>query len=440
MAVNPLIPLSIQTPDVGSAFSNALMNVQRYDAIKQAADTRQKTQAITDLLSKSGLMQPQTQQQQMLAEQTAPFSGESAQAAAEQPKIFSQDELIAQAKKIDPILAQKQIAAMGFDEPTKLAEASRFAAEVKSLPYEAQNKRIQERIQSLSKQGRNPSDTADLLNMTPAQRAQALQGIELLDLSTKDRLALQQKSGGKIGTYNPRDYTTESFTKFAATGDPSVLERYTEKTIDIGGVPHRLVPGTENQYEPITPVSEIAKTRSKIEKAITTARETAKKDVELKMSEFGQEKTVAQADAAYKSLSEGDLDKIYGFGESIYPDFLRSETGVTLQARRDQLVGLLKLAGRGQLKGQGTITDAEQATVAQAATILSNPNISPKAARAALDEAMGIIYRSAGKEFATTPSQTPSLPPTNKQGWQLMTDANGNKAYVGPNGEIEEVQ
>ncbi len=29
---------------------------------------------------------------------------------------------------------------------------------------------------------------------------------------------------------------------------------------------------------------------------------------------------------------------------------------------------------------------------------------------------------------------------TNAQGWQLMTDAAGNKAYVGPNGEIEEVQ
>ena len=36
--------------------------------------------------------------------------------------------------------------------------------------------------------------------------------------------------------------------------------------------------------------------------------------------------------------------------------------------------------------------------------------------------------------------QAQQLPSQNQQGWGLMTDANGNKAYVGPNGEIEEVQ
>jgi hypothetical protein len=40
--------------------------------------------------------------------------------------------------------------------------------------------------------------------------------------------------------------------------------------------------------------------------------------------------------------------------------------------------------------------------------------------------------------FEITPiASTP--PPTNAQGWKLMEDAGGNKAYVGPNGEIEEV-
>ncbi|WP_372809438.1 hypothetical protein [Litorivivens sp.] len=38
----------------------------------------------------------------------------------------------------------------------------------------------------------------------------------------------KQASGGGIGTYNPRDYTTESWTKFIQGGakDPSVLNRY----------------------------------------------------------------------------------------------------------------------------------------------------------------------------------------------------------------------
>lgn len=33
-----------------------------------------------------------------------------------------------------------------------------------------------------------------------------------------------------------------------------------------------------------------------------------------------------------------------------------------------------------------------------------------------------------------------ALPPVNNQGWKLMIDAQGNRAYVGPNGEIEEFQ
>ena len=32
------------------------------------------------------------------------------------------------------------------------------------------------------------------------------------------------------------------------------------------------------------------------------------------------------------------------------------------------------------------------------------------------------------------------LPAANAEGWSLMTDKNGNRAYVGPNGEIQEVQ
>lgn len=48
-------------------------------------------------------------------------------------------------------------------------------------------------------------------------------------------------------------------------------------------------------------------------------------------------------------------------------------------------------------------------------------------------------------EFPERPSSkqqqaAPNLPPQNDQGWQLMTDANGNKAYVGPNGEVQEVR
>ena len=49
--------------------------------------------------------------------------------------------------------------------------------------------------------------------------------------------------GPKIGTYNPRDYTVESFSEFQRTGDPGVLERYEKAQFkEIGGVMHKLDP------------------------------------------------------------------------------------------------------------------------------------------------------------------------------------------------------
>lgn len=269
---------------------------------------------------------------------------------------------------------------------------------------------IQNRINLVNEQGGDPSHTIASLEQLRNDPEGFMQSAEYLysGLASpqeweayKARHGLLGSGSGKIGTYNPRDYTVGSFSKFMRTGDPSVLERYTEKTIDVGGVPHRLVPGTTNEYEPIKTVKEVAGDRALIEKAVTTAREVAKADVEKKTKELGAGQSLDQALDVYKTLKSSDLGRIYGYGESMYPDYLRSEEGVTMQANRDRLIGMLQLAGRGQLKGQGQITEGEQAIVAKAATILSNPNISPDAAQKALDDAMVILYRNAGLEFTT---------------------------------------
>lgn len=116
---------------------------------------------------------------------------EAMPAPVEQP--LSQQELIQQARRIDPALAEQQLKLMGLDEPSRRAEASRFAAEVQSLPFDFQTRRIQERAERLRAEGRDPSDTLELLQMDPAQRMQALQGVQMLDLSTKERLAAQER-------------------------------------------------------------------------------------------------------------------------------------------------------------------------------------------------------------------------------------------------------
>ena len=59
-------------------------------------------------------------------------------------------------------------------------------------------------------------------------------------------LPQSRAEGDNIGTYNPRDYTTESWARFLQTKDPSVLERYEPlKYLDVGTgyVPASRVPG-----------------------------------------------------------------------------------------------------------------------------------------------------------------------------------------------------
>lgn len=140
-------------------------------------------------------------------------------------------------------------------------------------------------------------------------------------------------------------------------------------------------------------------TEPELQRKIQDAKTFAKLEAEKRMAQSGQSNKLEDADRIYKSLGNSDLDVIYGRGEQYYPEILRSQKGIDMIAQRDQLVGMLNLAARGELKGQGSITDQEAATVIKAATTLANPNISPDLAREALDAAMDIIYRNAGKQF-----------------------------------------
>lgn len=67
--------------------------------------------------------------------------------------------------------------------------------------------------------------------------------------------------------------------------------------------------------------------------------------------------------------------------------------------------------------------------------------ISQKAANRQL-AIKGFKNSAAGASFSadTRPSIPSSVPKVNPQGWALHVDANGNKAYVGPNGQIQEVK
>lgn len=56
------------------------------------------------------------------------------------------------------------------------------------------------------------------------------------------------------------------------------------------------------------------------------------------------------------------------------------------------------------------------------------------------EEDVKAIEREMGSTKAPKPAQKPTQPKKNSKGWVLHQDAKGNRAYVGPNGEIEEVK
>ena len=62
----------------------------------------------------------------------------------------------------------------------------------------------------------------------------------------------------------------------------------------------------------------------------TNAKEEAQRKAAELVKQQGQQNKLADADIAYKALKNGNLEKIYGYGESIFPDILRSSEGVLL--------------------------------------------------------------------------------------------------------------
>lgn len=83
-------------------------------------------------------------------------------------------------------------------------------------------------------------------------RNELLMGAAMMADADQLEALYSQPEGPKIGQYNPRDYTVESFAKFLETGDHKDLVKFAAaKTVDIGGVPYTFDPATGG-YMPVT--------------------------------------------------------------------------------------------------------------------------------------------------------------------------------------------
>lgn len=280
------------------------------------------------------------------------------------------------------------------------------------------------RVEKIIAQGGDPSHTMDFWDrMRSGQitQAQAVGELDSIISGAQQAGALQGASNASMRSYEPRPMLDENG-NFAGYAIPVVDASGNARMQPIPGSERAMSPidlaearenigvqgyGQRRQIEAQTaPIiasgaksAELdveAEKRPEIEAAIAKARAEAEDLVQQTISKRSSSNTLESAQLLRTNLS-GQLESIYGRGESLYPNLLRSQKGIDLIADRDQLVGMLTLAGRGQLKGQGTLTDQEQKTVQQAITVLSNPDISPARAEIALNDAFAVLETSAGR-------------------------------------------
>jgi len=141
---------------------------------------------------KSILSQQQGQPTGQPSFQTDPATGQVIpQAETQQPLTLEQKKQMA--REIDPIEAERMFKVTGIDSASQRADASRFASQLETTPFAQRSGLINARVQKLQSEGRDAKDTIELLSMDEKTQNQAALGIQLADLSTKERLGLKAK-------------------------------------------------------------------------------------------------------------------------------------------------------------------------------------------------------------------------------------------------------
>jgi hypothetical protein len=198
----------------------------------------------------------------------------------------------------------------------------------------------------------------------------ALQGMDMqqqdaallrqLAVLNGDINALMPKQGqaAKINGVDPNAYTPESVQAYSQTGDFRAL------------VPRQTTSDQLKAQELTLKVAERKEAATQAEKDKETKQRAALYENE---------------NALYKVqtlLSNPDgLDSIYGKYDALKPDWALSQNAVDLKANIQTISSTLELAAAGKLKGQGTVTESERATLREVASNLKNYSMSAEQAR-----------------------------------------------------------
>lgn len=143
--------------------------------------------------------------------------------------------------------------------------------------------------------------------------------------------------------------------------------------------------------------------------AETTSKLEAEKEFNRRLAETQAKSDLSVVELGFNYLEGKNLDAIYGGGEWMVWDKIRSPEGKTMRLYIEQIAAGLEVAARTKVAGQGTISDDEAKQLAKTATLLREYSLDPKEAQKQLDLAK-TIYQDAAKKSEKNPPEELAAP------------------------------
>jgi len=293
---------------------------------------------------------------------------------------------------------------LGITTPEKQAEVSEFAEEIKNTADEGLPSLVKSRIEKGVAEGRDMRDTAELLTMRPEEVRDVVEvaGFAVDNEMLRQMYALDpERTRGFMNSLEGDSADKSLSVRLREFREWQAMPEGADKTAlgrIIGATPRTASFEERLEFErgkadikTAQKVEEVQKTETQTEtgKAEVEKLKTQLADQQKKLDAAGRKEeagavaavndAVTAIDAIDGLLADENYKSIYGGVQGRLPTI--TQGSLDAEAKRDQVVGLLSLESRQKLKGQGTITDQEAATLERSATTLANPNISDEAAR-----------------------------------------------------------
>lgn len=413
-----------------------------------------------NVLEQQRLAQQQAEQQQAQLAQASDLARRAQQ--GEQIQTGSE---LAQLMVERPKLAQRVLDSAGVRSNFQKQELAQFGFGLERASPEQQQQLIQQRVQKLQDQGRDPSDTAALLGADPKRIGQFARTVQIAALNNAERLKLSL--GGKKGLASAK-------TEILADG--STIQALPSGQVDVRNPAGEIITDPEQRVAvleqaaqaqveqrrreagvDVEKAEQVAEVQAGVDLRFKPAIQTAVKLAEKAAAARGETLTsLARSEAALPGLIQTvdtlkELAPIATstFGGKVFDTVVKESgfgttKGATARAKfiaivSNQVLPLLK-----ETFG-AAFTAAEGAELK---ATMGDPDASPAEKIAQLEafidqkkQSLETKQREVAEPLAVQPPAAQiTAPPSGKQGGTLMTDANGNSAFVFPDGSFEEVQ